>query len=255
MSISSGMGHLVIGNLVKAFTGTTNEVVNVVRQEYGWDTGNFKNGGSWDTRFNRIKQVALQNELLVLTRKRAIWSFICVLNLDSGTLYVFSKDKNLEGVIKKLGRENIHYFQAFVSLNSDPVDMDNQQMSFFSVFPEDYEMRRIREAQKILGEEYPLVNQVIFVVAKEEERKIVGVEAKLFNRYFELIDVQDWSAHVPDDEYGSILVIDEETIDNTENIGIIPKVKLEVKNRKNHFEKEIPSKKQQKKDIKEEGNS
>lgn len=255
MSISSGMGQSVIGNLVKAFTGTTNEVVNEVKQEYGWDTGNFKNGGAWDTRFNRIKQVALQNELLVLTRKRGIWSFICVLNLDSGTIYVFSKDKNLEGVIKKLGSKNIHYFQAFVSLNSDPVDMDNQQMSLFSVFPEDYEMRRIREAQKILGEEYPLVNQVIFVVAKEEERKIVGVEAKLFNRYFELIDVQDWSSHVPGDEYGSILVIDEDTIDNTENIGIIPKVKLEVKNRKNHFEKEIPSKKQHKKDIKEEGNS
>jgi len=255
VNIISGLNNRTIESLVKAFTGTTNDVVNEIKQEYGMDTGNFKNGGAWDIRFSRIKQVALQNDLVVLTKRRGIWTFICVLETETGILYVFSKEKNLETVIKNLGRKTIHYFHAFVSLNSGPVDLENQQMSLFSTLPEEYENRRLREVQKILGEDYPLVNEVVFVVAKEEEKKIVGVEAKLFNRYFEPVDTQDWTAYVPEDEYGNLLVLDEETIDNTDTVMVIPKIKQEVKDRKHHFEKEIPTKRDEKEDLKEEDHS
>lgn len=250
MKINAGLDESVIEDLVRAFTETTDEVLNEVKQEYGWETGNFKNGGSWDHRFDRIKQVALQNNLVVIKRGRAIWTFICILNLETGILYVFSKEKNLEQVIKKFGRKNIHYFHAFISLNSGPVELDNQQMSLFSTLPEDYEEKRLREVQKILGEEYPLVNQVVFVVAQEENRKVVGVEAKFYNRYFELLDIENWSSYVPDDEYGSIFVIDEEVIDNTDNNTVIPKIKQEIIEHKYQSEKEISTNKQNNKDIK-----
>ncbi|MCM3024130.1 DUF5986 family protein [Weizmannia ginsengihumi] len=190
--------------------------------------------------------------MVVLTKRRGIWTFICVLDTDTGVLYVFSKEKNLDTVIKNLGRKTIHYFHAFVSLNSGPVDIENQQMSLFSPLPEEYENRRLREVQRILGEDYPLVNEVVFVVAKEEEKKIIGVEAKLFNRYFEPLDIQDWSAYVPEDEYGNLLVLDEETIDNTDTVMVIPKIKQVVKDRKSYFEKEISTKREKKKDLKEE---
>lgn len=255
MNIISGLNNETIESLVKAFTGTTIDVVNEIKHEYGMDTGNFKNGGAWDIRFNRIKKFALQNDLVVLTKRRGIWTFICVLDTDKGILYVFSKEKNLDIVIKNLGRKTIHYFHAFVSLNSGPVDIKNQQMSLFSTLPEEYENRRLREVQKILGEDYSLINEVVFVVAKEEEKKIIGVEAKLFNRYFEPLDTQDWSAYLPEDEYGNLLVLDEETIDNTDTVLVIPKIKQEVKDRKHHFEKEIPTKKKKKKDLKEEDQS
>ncbi|MCM3024131.1 DUF5986 family protein [Heyndrickxia ginsengihumi] len=61
MNIISGLNNKTIESLVKAFTGTTNDVVNEIKQEYGMDTGNFKNGGAWDIRFSRIKQVVLCN--------------------------------------------------------------------------------------------------------------------------------------------------------------------------------------------------
>ncbi|MFV2050846.1 DUF5986 family protein [Metabacillus sp. YM-086] len=253
--MTSGINQSVIGDLVRAFTETTNDVVNEIKQEYGLDTGNFKNGGAWDIRFRRIKQIALENNLIVLTKRRGIWSFVCVLNENTGDLYVFTKEKNLEIVIKNLGKRKIHYFHAFISLNSGPVELDNHQMALFSTLPEDYETKRIREAQKILGEEYPLVNQVIFIVAQEEERKMVGVEAKLYNRFFELLDVENWSSFVPEDQYGNILVLDEEVVDNTESVTIIPKVKQSIKERKNHFENEIATKKQEKEDLIEEENS
>jgi len=105
------------------------------------------------------------------------------------------------------------------------------------------------EVQKILGEEYPLVNQVIFVVAQEVDKKIVGVEARLFNQYFELIDKADWSMYVSKDEYGDLIVPHEEVMDN---MDVIPKVKLSVKKRKEHFDQEITTKKSDEVDINEE---
>ncbi len=253
LNITSGIHESVVGDLVRAFTETTNDVVNEIKQEYGLDTGNFKNGGTWDLRFKRIKQIALTNNLIVLTRKRGIWNFVCVLNEDSGDLYVFTKEKNLEKTIKNLGKKKIHYFHAFISLNGGPVELNNQQTTLFSILPEEYESKRVQEVQKILGEEYPLVNQVIFIVAQEEERKIVSVQAQLYNRFFELLDFEDWSSYIPEDQYGNVLVLNEEVVDNTESVAVIPKVKQSIKERKISRENEIATKKQE--DLIEEENS
>ena len=42
LNITSGIHESVVGDLVRAFTETTNDVVNEIKQEYGLDTGNFK---------------------------------------------------------------------------------------------------------------------------------------------------------------------------------------------------------------------
>lgn len=255
MDIAAGMDNSVIDDIVKAFSGTIQDLVYEVKQEYGWDTENFKNGGMWDARFNRIKYAALKNDLVVLMRKRGIWTFVCVLNPDTGILYVFSKEKNLEAVAKNFGRKNIHYFHAFVSLNSEEVDLENKQMSLFPKLTDDYEARRIEEVQKILGEDYPLVEQVVFIVAKEENREIVGVEAKLYNRFFEPLDTENWTLFVPKDEYSRILGVEEENVDNTDNNSIIlPKVKQQIKNRRDMLEKEIALKKEDRKEDSNTGN-
>ncbi|GGG66454.1 hypothetical protein GCM10010918_21130 [Paenibacillus radicis (ex Gao et al. 2016)] len=221
--------------LVRSFTQETASVLNDIKKEYGLDTGNFRNGGSWDKRFGRIKDVALQNDLVVLTRSRGIWAFVCVLDIASGSLYIFSKEKNLDVVIKNFGKKSIHYFHAFVSLNSGPLEFSNQQMTLFDSLTDDYENKRLLEVQKILGEEYPLVKQVVFVVGQEINKKIVGVEARLFNRYFELIDKVDWTAYVSKDEYSDVAVLNE---DVEESMGVIPKIKPLVKMRKERIVKE-----------------
>lgn len=244
-----GLSRPMAELLVKSFTEGTDGVINEIKEEHGMDTGNFKNGGSWDIRFNRIKQVALQNDLVVLTRKRGIWTFICALDLDTGSLYIFSKEKNLDTVIKNFGKKKIHYFHAFVSLNSGPLEFDPLQFSLFETLTDEYENKRLMEVQKILGEEYPLVKQIIFVVAQEIDRKIVGVEARLYNRYFELVDKADWSMYVSKDEYSDLAVLNEEVM---EKMDIIPKVKQFVKKRKEHFDQKIANTKLAEKGINEE---
>ncbi|MFD2170552.1 DUF5986 family protein [Tumebacillus lipolyticus] len=220
--------------LVKSFTQETESVLNDITKDYGMGTGNFRHGGSWDKRFGRIKDSALQNDLVVLTKSRGIWTFVCVLDLGTGSLYIFSKEKNLDVVIKNFGKKSIHYFHAFVSLNSNPLEFPNQQMTLFEPLTEEYENKRLLEVQKILGEEYPLVKQVIFVVGQEIGKKIVGVEARLFNRYFELIDKAEWTAYVSKDEYSDVAVLNDPGM---ENMGIIPKIKPSVKKRKAEIDK------------------
>ncbi|MFB4331367.1 DUF5986 family protein [Paenibacillus sp. CR_12] len=241
-----GLGDTLAELLVKSFTQETESVLNDIKKEHGMGTDNFRHGGSWDKRFGRIKDIALQNELVVLTRSRGIWNFICILDLDTGSLYVFSKDKNLDVVIKNFGKKNIHYFHAFVSLNRGPLEFASQQMVLFDSLTEEYENKRLLEVQKILGEEYPLVKQVIFVVGQEIDKKMVSVEARLFNRYFELIDKVDWTTYVSKDDYSDVTVLNEEVVESTD---IIPKIKPALKKRK----EEIAKKKLHNEREKEEG--
>lgn len=232
IGVSTGMDEKIIASLVEAFALETKSVTNEVKLETGWHTRNYENGGSWDTRFKRIADTALEHGLVVLQRKRGMWEFVVVLNIETGFLYVFSKEKNFDIVRKKFGKNKIHYFHAFVSINSNPVDLDDMQQELFPRFPEEYEQKRIEEVRKILGEEYPLVNRIVFVIGKEEDKKIVNVEAKLYNRYFELIDMEDWTKYIPSDQYGDIFVPNAQVNDETEEPMVIPRVKQTVKNRK-----------------------
>lgn len=248
MDLDIGLDESTIKDLVQAFGGTTQDVVMEVRQEYGWDTANFKNGGMWDIRFNRIKSAALQHDLTVVKRKRGIWTFLCVLDL-AGVLYIFSKENNLETVIKNFGKKNIHYFHAFVSLNGTAVDLGDRQMSLLPRLTDDYEERRVEEIQKILGEDYPQVEQVVFVVAKEENREIVGVEARLYSRFFEPLGSEDWSSFVPKDEYSRILGVEEGIVEDTDSDVVIPKVKDKIRRRRDADETEIALRRQKDSDA------
>jgi hypothetical protein len=243
LKISLGLSRTVTKDLVKAFTNSTSHVLKDIQLEHGLDTGNYKNGGAWDVRFKRIREVALSNDLVVLEISRgALWTFNCILNLETKSMLVFSKEKNLDIVIKKLGTNSIHYFHAFVALNGDPLELDNQQLGLFSPLPDNYEERRLDEVRKILGERYPDVNQVVFVVAKEEDKQITSVEARLFNRYFSLLDIQDWSDYISE-EFNDIFVSNEQDIDQEDEIKPIAKIKPSVKNKKHSFNEKLTKKK------------
>jgi hypothetical protein len=251
MKLTTGSEKQLLKEIVQAFSRNTQDVIYDIQLEHGLDTGNFINGGVWDIRFNRIKLAALQNGLVVLKRKRGIWKFILLLDVETGILYVFTRDNNLNNVIKQLGKKNIHYFHAFVSLNSGPLEMDNQQLELFSMFSEEYEAKRIYEAQKILGEDYSSVKQVVFIVAKEEEKQIVSVEAHLYNRFFELLDFENLSSFISGENYSDIFVSNENPIQETPS-PVIPIVKQKIKDRKNHFVPGIPSAKNKNEKTKEE---
>ncbi|MGD6993983.1 DUF5986 family protein [Sutcliffiella horikoshii] len=244
MKISLGIEQNVIRDLVKALTNNTKPVLQDIKMEYGLNTGNFKKGGSWDIIFKRIRDVALKNDLVVLEVNRGgLWTFNCVLNLKTKTLMVFSKEKNLESVIKKLGKNSIHYFHAFVSIDSTPVELSPIQLEFLPVFTDEYEHRRLEDVRNLLGEHYPNVNQVVFVVFDEEKGQITNVEARLYNRYFELLDYLNWTDYVSED-YNDLFVSNVQENTFEQEPKPIAKVKEVVKLKKAISERKLPKKKE-----------
>lgn len=254
-----GLSEEAIRDIVRGFTQNPKDFLNGVRREQEWYTNNFAHGGAWDHRFRGVKDAGLRHNLLVLARRRGIWNFVMLLGND-GNLYVFSKEKNIEKVIKDFGKKSIHYFHAFVALNKQPVEFETQ-MEFFSKLTDDYEDKRIQEAQKILEQDYSSVKQVVFVISKNEGNEVTSVQAKLYTPYFELVDKLDWTSYTSEEQYEDLLTAFEETdeteedIDNHEEIDTIPKVKKEVKDRKKQFDEQIPSKKSYKDENKEEDQS
>lgn len=248
-----GLNESTIKSIVQAFSENTYGVLSDIKKEYGLGTANFQNGGSWDVRFERIKNAALKHDLVVLKKKRGIWKFYLLLHIETGNLFVFSKEKNLEVVKRNFGKSKIHYFHAFVGLNSEPIELKKyKQTTLFPLIDEEFEEKRIYEAQKILGEDYSSIKSVFFITASEDEGKFVGVEAKKFNPNFDLIDKKDWTSYISTDQYSDLNDV-EETVDNNEFFGTIPKVKKEIKDRKDHYKKQIPNEKQKNVDSKEEG--
>ncbi|MEF2293124.1 DUF5986 family protein [Virgibacillus dokdonensis] len=252
-----GLNEAGVKSIVEAFSETTIDILNEAGDLYGLnDTGNFKNFGSWDLIFNRIKNAAILHDLIVIKKKRGIWKFIIILDVKTGTLLVFTKEKNIEKVIKDFGKENIHYFHAFVGLNSNPIDLANRQLELFSMITDEYEEKRIVEAQKILGEDYSSVKKVIFVTAKEEQKEITAVEARLYSPYFELLDSEDWSQYIAEKQYTHVLNLpDSESVDNDDEIVTIPKVRKEIQDSKKLTEERIPSQRKEQHEDKEEDNS
>lgn len=216
----------VIQELVKAFTKETVTTTSEIKDEYDFITNNFEGFGSWDIRFKRIFTTALQNDLVVLVRKRGNWKFVVVLDEKTNDLFVFTKKNNIESVIKKFGKGSIHYFHAFVGLNKEIV-LGDFQMEIFQKTTDDYENRRIEELRKILGEDYPRVNQVIFIVAEEKNKKIINAEAILYNKFFIELEKTNLYEYIDEEEYSELFV--EEESYNDEETLVIPKVKEEIK--------------------------
>lgn len=241
MNYTIGFSDTAVKDLVKAFSESTIKDLNDMTMEYGLHTGNFKSFGSWDLRFNRISNAARKHGLDVLTRKRGgLWTFNAVLNPDTGALIVFTKEKNLNLVIKEFGSESIHYFHALLSKNRE-----NQQTELFREYADEFDAKRTIEAQKILEEDYSSVNQVFFIVGQEESKKMTSAAIKLYDSYFNLLDIIDLTNNIPEDNYDDIFVSNEQNTNEEEEAPLIPVIKESTKKRKSKQEN-IPDRKEKK---------
>ncbi|WP_214779317.1 DUF5986 family protein [Exiguobacterium sp. s22] len=218
-----------IGNIINAFTEPVILTLSDIKTDYDLTTENGKHGLAWDIRFNRIKTRALLNNFVVLTKKRNnLWSFICVLDDSDDILYVFVKNKNLMRIKKEFGKNSIHYFHAIVSLDGKPHDLNELQLSLFPPLSQEYELNRLLEVKKVLGDDHLRVKEVRFIVAKEEDRQIVGAEVHKYDRYFNLTSIEDYSNYVSLPTVNEI-TLNSELTDEKEQQVVIPKIKDSLK--------------------------
>lgn len=198
--------EFLMKKLVMSFSENTENTLDEIEFNYNMDTGNFRPAGSWDLRFGRIEEsVKNKNDIVILNRERGIWKYKAILFTSTGTLFVFTKEKNLDKVIKeKSNTDKIHYFHALVYLNVDNIGT-NVQLDLFNLYDESFEHRREREVQKILMEYYSQVKQVYFIVGTERNKQIVEVKVQHYNRQFEFLKETNLSQYISKGEYEDIL--------------------------------------------------
>ncbi|PAC82351.1 hypothetical protein CHI05_07520 [Bacillus sp. 7788] len=188
-------------NLVRAFSDPVNTSLQDLKEFMGYRaTFNSRGMSAWDIRFNRIQTLEDEkSDIRTLISNRRFWEF--AMSLKNRTLYIYTKESNLERVRKNFGKSKIHYFHAFLYKNikfDDHYHVSGEcvQGTLFNSGIEDYNEKRKFEAIKMLGENYTEIDQVIFVTLKEEKGKAVKVDANLFSSDFRLVYKEDWSAFI-----------------------------------------------------------
>ncbi|MGN7283498.1 DUF5986 family protein [Shouchella rhizosphaerae] len=241
MNIGTNLKDDAIKDMVKAFSASADGEIYEIEMGFGLErTRNFKNGVSWDITFRNIAAAAEKHGLEVIKIKRGIWNFIALMDPRTGYLFVFTKENNLEMVIKNSGKKSIHYFYAFIAMHDDITAEFSYSCSLIPQFDKEYEEKRIIEAQKILDENFSRVKRVIFVTKKKEMQGISTVKAKLYDKNFFLVDTEDWSHHASDVGYGDLLENDEL---ESPTLPMLAKVKPNIKELKRSKERELVKKK------------
>ncbi|GLC87509.1 DUF5986 family protein [Lysinibacillus piscis] len=238
--------ELFMRKLVRSFAENTENTLDEIEINYNMDSGNFRHGGSWDIRFGRIENSVKDNDdIIVLNRERGIWKYKATMHLLLGALFIFTKEKNLDKVIKeKHATESIHYFHALVFLNDKTKSNETIQLTLFDLYDKEFEDRRQAEVQKILMECYSLVKQVYFVVGTEREKQIVEVKVQHYNNKFEFLKEVDLSHYISKGEYEDVLPNINKYVAESSPKSLVG-IKSGLKKR---YEKQIADRKKEKQD-------
>ncbi len=122
---------------------------------------NFHNGLpglTWDIRFSKIQQIAIEHNLTFIRMDRGIWKAPLVFDEHDKILYVFTSTQNLEEVIKKIENGNRTHYLYLITLNCPEGE---EQLELIQ--DEDDNTYRLREAKKILDDLIDKVKNVVVV--------------------------------------------------------------------------------------------
>lgn len=220
-----------INSLSKAFSKSVSRDVNEILSENLLSTYNGKYMLIWDFRFTNIEKTTIEIGFKSLRIKRGgLWTAVASLDLETGYLYIYTKEKNLETVINKFGNSVIHYFHALISKNTEDDESEGIQISLFSKTDEDFEQKRTILCQEILGGFYSDVKEVFFIVGNEEYGKIIDVSVRYYNKFFELLETKELIENIDVVEYDTLLEV--ELSKEPEEKGKIATLKSGLKGKK-----------------------
>ncbi|AXF55280.1 DUF5986 family protein [Salicibibacter kimchii] len=238
--------------MVRAFSDNVQPTLYEIQSYHGFSsTFNSRHFAAWDKRFSRLD--LLENdfqELEGISAKRGIWGFSMLLDNKRKTLFLFTKEKNLESVRRKFGKDKLHYFHALLLKNRhldtyvSPSEGDPFQFSLFDEGIERYNDRRRLEAIDIIGDDYDRFDQVVILTLAEENGKATKVEAGIFSSEFRLIQSVDLSDYIkPDFEDASVVGFNDASNPGNKQIPNLkkeytPKEKQIVSTRKRNAEKD-----------------
>lgn len=239
-----------IKSLLSCITIDTKQVVDSVRIKNRLITGNFSLKMPWDLVFTAFSEQLLKEEFESILVDRNIWEFVAPFHKKTGTLCLITRKENLN-VVFKSHVEKPHYIHAALGANGL---MEPQVFPYQgSMDLADYEVIEIlcSYAEKMYGEIYSSINQVLVLVIDGSLSNIKGISARLYNHKFQLCDENDWSSYIEgepnyedsitdisiiqviNDEMDPIFTIKEHIINNSEDTNQFSTLKEKQEDDKN----------------------
>ena len=210
-----------IKSLLSCITIDTKQIVDKVIINNRLRTVNFSKKMPWDVVFTALDEQLPPEEFESILVDRKIWEFIAPFHKETGTLCLITRKENLK-VISKSHIEKPHYVHAALGTNGliKPQVFPYQD----SLDLADYDVISLlcSHAEKIYGEIYSSINQVLVLVIDGTLSNIKGISARLYNHKFELCDENDWTPYIlaePSYE-DSINEISTTQIDNDNSISM-----------------------------------
>ncbi len=177
----------VLRKIVPGATITMIQVKDDYTEEVG---GKYINGLSfnvWDHRFNTISAaIASTPWLAEIPIDRHIWKAIGVFNTKDGTLYLITSYANFIAVQRKIKKGKYsHYMYPLTINNATPTE----QLSLDG-FENDNAIaeERLREAKKILGDDFTRLKRTIIITYDYFEDEAVNGLEILVDNNFSIID-------------------------------------------------------------------
>ncbi|MCT0197679.1 hypothetical protein EFM06_08495 [Lactobacillus helveticus] len=177
----------VLRKIVPGATITMIQVKDDYTEEVG---GKYINGLSfnvWDHRFNTISAaIASTPWLAEIPIDRHIWKAIGVFNTKDGTLYLITSYANFIAVQRKIKKGKYSHYMYPLTINNA---MPTEQLSLDG-FENDNAIaeERLREAKKILGDDFTRLKRTIIITYDYFEDEAVNGLEILVDNNFSIID-------------------------------------------------------------------
>lgn len=190
----------IVKNMLKAMSITVRDVKDSWQKAISEHSSNGLFSSIWARRCDSlIKAFSNDEDVEVLRFKRGIWQVDPVFDRDTGTLYLlFNRNTLIENRKKyfKKGRSN-HYSVSLLLKNEGLLNEYGEQLELFPVDDESQINFKIKEINKMLGDNAENVKSVVMVSVEYHLETAVDAKLELYSPNFELIDYYDVTDLLP----------------------------------------------------------
>lgn len=192
----------VLRKIVPGATITKSQVRDDYMEEAGGEYINGLSFNTWDHRFNTISaDIASTPGLVEIPIDRHIWKAIGVFNTKDSILYLVTSYANFIAVQRKIKKGKYSHYMYPLTINNDD---SAEQLSLDGIGNNKVVAEeRLREAKKILGDNFARLKRTIIITYDYFEDEAVNGLEILVDNNFSIIDrltIPEYKSPSPDDD-------------------------------------------------------
>lgn len=228
------MKELVLTRLVASFAEECQTELEAINREKNSITNNGRHMNAWDIRFKHIVSASEEMKLdYKIIETSSLWSYVVV--TDEDKMYLFTKESNLQKVLKDKQKDPLHYILCTTAINTH---LNGTAKTEQIELLEDY-LAKVKKdkRERYYGELIAQVKEVVVFTLEQFENEAVKVKEVLIDSTGNIVKSIDHSNNIMEN-YSDVLTQEKgksnllEGISLKENLkeeGRVPKLKQEEK--------------------------